>query len=83
MVVPWRLEVGEDSLEIVDSFRYLGDVISCGGGVELAVRDRISCAWSKWKEMVSLLVNHNIPLAERPKVYCACVRPALLYAVET
>ena len=29
VAVPQRLEVGEDSLEIVDSFRYLGDVISC------------------------------------------------------
>ena len=47
MVVPRRLEVGKDSLEIKDSFRYLGDVISCGEGVESAVRDRISGAWSK------------------------------------
>ena len=75
--------MGEDSLEIVDSFCYLGDVISCGGGVESVVRDRISCAWSKWRELVSLLVNHSIPLEERVKVYCACVRPALLYVVET
>ena len=59
------------SLEIVDSFHYLGNVISCRGGVELAVRDRISCAWSKWKELVSLLLNHSIPLEERVKVYCA------------
>ena len=42
VVVQRRLEVGEDSLEIVDSFHYLGDVISCGGGVESVVRDRIS-----------------------------------------
>ena len=34
MVVPQRLEVREDSFEIVDSFRYLGVVISCGGKVE-------------------------------------------------
>ena len=39
MVVPQRLEVGEDSLDIVDSFRYLGGVISCGGGVKSVVRD--------------------------------------------
>ena len=39
--MPQRLEVGEDNLEIVDSY-YLGDVISSGGGIELAVRDRIS-----------------------------------------
>ena len=47
MVVPRRLVVEEDSLEIVDSFRYLSDVILCGGGVESAFRDRISCACSK------------------------------------
>ena len=47
MAVPRRLEMDEDGLEIVDSFCYLGDYISCGGGVELAQRDRISCAWSK------------------------------------
>mgnify|MGYP001792562561 FL=1 len=64
MAVPRRLEVGEDSLEIVDSFCYLGDVISCRGGVESAVRDRISCAWSKWRELASLLVNHSILLEE-------------------
>ena len=68
----------EDSLEIVDSFRYLGDVISCGGGVESAVRNRISCASSKWREMANLLVNYSIPLEERVKVYCAYVKPALL-----
>ena len=83
VVVPRRLEVGKDSLEIVDSFHYLGNVISCGGGVELAVRDRISGAWSKWRELASLLVNHSIPLEERAKVYYACARPALLYAVGT
>ena len=62
VVMPQRLEMREDSLDIVGSFCYLGDVISCGGRLELAVRDRISCAWSKWRELVSLLVNHSIPL---------------------
>ena len=30
-----------------------------------------------------LPVSHSIPLEERVKVYCACVRPALVYAAET
>ena len=81
--MPQRLEVGEHSLEIVDSFCYFGDVISCRGGVESALRARISCAWSKWRELASLLVNYSIPLQEGAKVYCARVRPALLYATET
>ena len=82
-IVPWRLEVGEDRLEIVDSFCYLSDVVSCGGRLVSAVRDRISGAWSKWREFASLLVKHSIPLEEKAKVNCACVRPALPYAAET
>ena len=58
VVVAWRLEVEEDSLEIVDSFCYLGDLISCGGEAESAVRDRISCAWNKWRELVSYIAFH-------------------------
>ena len=58
-------------------------MISCGGGVESAVRDWISDAWSKWRELTSLLRNLSIPLEERAKVYCACVRPSLLHAPET
>ena len=69
---------------VVNSFCYLGDVISCEGGVELPVRDRISDVWSKWRELqASLLVKHSLPLEERAKVYCACVRLALLYAAKT
>ena len=78
-----NLEVGEESVEIVDSFRYLGDTMTSEGGVESAVRDRISSAWNKWRELASLLVNQSIPLKERTKVYCACVRSVLLYAAET
>ena len=48
----------------------------------MVVRDRKSGAWSKWRELVSLLVNHRIPLEERVKADCACVRPALLYAAK-
>ena len=54
--------MGEYSLEIVGSFRYLSDVISCRGGVEKAVGDRISCAWRKWRELAN-----SIPQEERAK----------------
>ena len=50
---------------------------------ELSVRDSIFGAWSKWRELASLQVNHSIPPEKKVIVYCACVRPALLYAAET
>ena len=50
---------------------------SYGGGVESAVRGRILCVWSKWRELVSLLVNYTILLEERAKFYCACVEACI------
>ena len=70
-------------MEVVDSFRYLVDMTTCEEEVEPTPRDRIVSAWNKWKELASLLVNQNIPLRERAKVYYAFVRPVLLYAAET
>ncbi len=47
--------MSEASVEVVDSFCYLGDVIRCEGGAEAAVRGRIACAWKSWRELASLL----------------------------
>ena len=33
--------------ECVDRFCYLGDMIGAGGGVELASRMRVRCAWNE------------------------------------
>ena len=65
--------MAEDSLEIVDSVCFLGDAISCGGGVESPVRDRIPCAWSKWRELASLLVYHSISTRGKSEgLLCVC-----------
>ena len=46
---------GRNSLEIVDSFCYLGNVILCGGGIESAVRIGVS-GGRRGGELASLLV---------------------------
>ena len=43
------------ALECVDKFCYLGDMIGRGGGVEEAVRNRVRCAWCKFRELYPLL----------------------------
>ena len=78
-----RLEFGGEGVEIVDQFSYLGDMMSCEMGAEAAVRARIAAAWKKWREISGLLVNSRIPLISRAKVYCACVRPVMMYGAET
>ena len=40
-----------DTLEFVDKFCYLGDMIGSGGGAEEASRMRVKCAWGKFMDL--------------------------------
>ena len=48
---------GEDVLEEVEEFCYLGDMISCYGGASEAVSARIGSAWKKFVELSGVLVG--------------------------
>ena len=77
------IHLPDGQVEEVKSFCYLGDVLDRGGGAERTVRNRIACAWSKWRELSNLLTNRGIPLRHRAKVYAACIRSVMLYGSET
>ena len=44
---------------------------------------RVTAAWRRWQEIVSLLVSHSIGMRTRGRVYGAYMRSAVLYGVET
>jgi hypothetical protein len=71
------------SVEWVDSFCYLGDVMGCGGGVEDAVRHRVKCAWGKFRELSPFLTLRGMSLKLKGKLYSACVQSVLVYGSET
>ena len=79
---PCVIEEGQ-TLEEAEYFCYLGSILDCEGGVERAVRARVAAAWTKWRDIAGLLVNKNIPLVNRSRVYDSCIRPVLLYGAET
>lgn len=39
--------------------------------------------WLKWREVASLLVNHNIPLKSKAEVYQVYIRSVMLCGTET
>jgi len=75
-------KVGEDVLEVVDSFCYLGDSICAGGGCQRAITTRVRCAWGKFRELLPLLTSKSISLHRRGHLFNMCVRKALLHAAE-
>ena len=78
-----EFKTGEDVLEEVEKFCYLGDMISCFGGASEAVSARIGSAWQKFRELSGLLVGkQGLSLMQQGKIYQCCVRPVLLYCFE-
>ena len=76
-------EVGNEKLEVVPEFCYLGDMLSAGCGCELAAITRCKCARGKFRQLLPLLTNRHLPLLTRGKVYSSCVRSVMLHAAET
>ena len=78
-----EVPVGEHKLEVVTEFCYLGDMLSSGGGCEVAATVRCKTAWGKFRELLPVLTNRHIPLSSRGRVYSTCVRSAMLHGSET
>jgi hypothetical protein len=71
------------SLDCVEEFCYLGDMLSCGGGAVEASRVRVKCAWKKFRELSPILAESGASLRLKGKIYTACVRSSMIYGSET
>ena len=78
-----EVQVGPDKLEVVASFCYLGDMLSAGGGCEMAVTTRVKTAWKKFRELLPVLTSRHLSYKTRGHVYSSCMRSAMLHASET
>ena len=76
-------QVNDEKVEAVPEFCYLGDMLYAGGGCELAAVTGCKLAWGKFRQLLPLLTNRNLPLLTRGRVYSTCVRSVMLHAAET
>ena len=76
------VKVEKEKLEAVSEFCYLGDMLSAGGGCELAAKHHV-IKTSYLVPAPSLLTKCSLPLADRGRVYSRCVKNVMLHAVET
>ena len=75
---------GDNVLEEMEKFCYLGDMISCYGGVSEAVSARMDSAWKNFRELSVVLVGkQGLSLKQRGKIHQFCVRLVLLDCCET
>ena len=63
-----KAESATIGLEPVDTFCYLGVMLSAGGGVEEAVRCRVRRAWGKLNELMPILTMRGTSLKVKGKL---------------
>ena len=78
-----HIKLNGASLECVDKFCYLGDLIGSGGGAEDASSMRVKCAWGKFSELSPILTARRVLLKLKGKVYRTCVQSVMVYGSET
>ena len=78
-----EIQMGNDKLEVVTDFCYLGDMISAGGGCELSSITRCKSAWSKFRQLLPLLTNPHLLFTTRGQIYNPYIRAVVLYSSET
>ena len=69
--------IGNEKLEVFPEFYYLGDMLSAGGGCELASITRCKWAWAKFRQLLPLLANCHLSSLTRGGVYTTCVKRAV------
>ena len=77
------IKLNGDSLECVDKFCYLGDMIGSGGGAEDASSMRVKFAWGKFRELSSILTARRASLKLKGKLYRTCVQSVMICGSET
>jgi len=71
------------SLELVDVFCYLGDMLSTDGDADAAVEAGVHKGWNKFRRLVLLLTNKDASLFMRRKLYRSCAHSCMLHSSET
>ena len=75
--------IGDDILEVVTSFEYLGRVLSNNADDMKALKNRISKGWQAFGKVKSVLTNKHMPMATKRKTYETYILPCVMYATET
>ena len=68
------------NLPTVQSFKYLGSTIDREEGASKDVDNRVTKAWSKWRELGGVICDKKIPTKLKLLIYQTVIRQTLIYS---
>jgi hypothetical protein len=74
---------GGQKIEVVESFNYLGSIVTCDGQMDKEIISRIGKASAAFGSMTSVWRNNKLNLCTKLRLYNAIIIPTVSYASET
>ncbi len=77
-----EIQLGDDKLNTVTTFKYLGSIFDSNGGTERDISNRDKLAWMKWKQLTGVLCYKKVPIKPKDKVYNTVIKPTMTYGAD-
>lgn len=77
-----KLYVDSKEIEVVDQFKYLGQLVAFEQKAEIEIAARIASTWKRFWSLKYILLN-NFPLYQKTKIMNSCILPILTYGSQT
>ena len=76
-----EIQLGDDKLNTVTTFKYLGSFFDSNGGAESDINNQVRLAWMKWKQLTDVLCEKKVPIKLEDKVYKfkRVIKPTVTY----
>ncbi|XP_052750861.1 uncharacterized protein LOC128200685 [Galleria mellonella] len=78
-----NIRIGQEVIEYVDEYIYLGQQISIKDQYSKEIDRRISNTWKRYWSLNEIVKNEEIPMAIKSKLYNTCILPCLTYGCQT
>ena len=73
-----EIQLGDDKLNTVTTFKYLGSIFDSNGGAERDINNRVKLAWMKWKQLTGVLCDKKVPIKLKDKVCKTVIKPTII-----
>ena len=78
-----KVKIGNEELDNVYTFNYLGAEIPSDGDVEIPVKHRCDVAWGRFGEYKKTLLSAKLPVGIKMRLYIQLIVSTMTYSAET
>ena len=78
-----RIKIGEEEIEQVSVYKYLGQEIRTRDSMDHELQNRIQSGWKIYTKYKEILRNKRIPISLKRKIFDQCILPTVTYGFQT